>query len=127
MSEILVDTCVWIDFFSGRPLPRLEEALQEGRVRLSPVVAAELLSGARAGSEQKKLRAFLLDLETPAFGIGHWFEVGALRQKLAKKGLQVSTPDAHVAQAALDGGGLLYSFDQIFKKMAAWIPLKIVD
>jgi len=126
VSEILVDTCVWIDFFAGRPLPRLEEALQEGRVRLSPVVAAELLSGARTGAEQKKLRAFLLELETPEFGIGHWFEVGALRQKLMKRGLQVSTPDAHVAQAALDGGGSLYSFDKIFQKMAAWIPLKII-
>ena len=46
MNEIIVDTSVWIDFFRGKEIPFLEEALKEGRVILSPVIVAELISSA---------------------------------------------------------------------------------
>ncbi|MEW6055793.1 MAG: PIN domain-containing protein, partial [Bdellovibrionota bacterium] len=44
MNVLVVDTSVWISYFAGKPLSDLDLALKEGRVHLSPVVLAELLS-----------------------------------------------------------------------------------
>jgi predicted nucleic acid-binding protein len=41
-----------------------------------------------------------------------------LRRRLADRGISVSTPDAHVAQCALDRGALLLSRDAIFTRIA---------
>ncbi len=49
----------------------------------------------------------------------HWLRVGTLRAAAARKGLTVSTPDAHLAQVALDLGGAVWSEDQVFARLAA--------
>lgn len=52
---LVVDTSVWIDFFGGRTIPLLEDALAIGSVVLPPVVVAELVSGARQPSDRDAL------------------------------------------------------------------------
>ncbi len=127
MSEIIVDTSVWIEFFRGKELPLLESALKEGRVLLTPIVLAELMSGVRTENEKEKLKNFLFQLEVAPHDRDHWLQVGLLRAKASKKGISLSTPDAHVAQCVIDCQGLLYSFDKIFEKLAKLIPLKLVS
>jgi hypothetical protein len=39
--------------------------------------------------------------------------------------LSVSTPDAHVAQCALDRDGLLLSHDAVFVRIAHLVPLRV--
>jgi predicted nucleic acid-binding protein len=41
------------------------------------------------------------------------------------KGLSVSTPDAHVAQCAIDTGGVLLTEDRVFEKIAKVVPLRL--
>ena len=118
MSALVVDTSSFVSYFAGRGSGLLDEALEEGRVVLSPVVAAELLSGTLRPREQARLEHFLSDLELCPAGIEHWFRVGRLRAELRRAGLSVSTPDAHVAQCALDCHGLLLTEDRIFGKIA---------
>jgi len=60
--------------------------------------------------------------ETP---LAHWIRVGELRRRLRHKGLAVSTPDAHVAQCALDRGALLLSGDAVFARIARLCPLRL--
>jgi predicted nucleic acid-binding protein len=55
----------------------------------------------------------------------HWFRVGRLRADLRARGLSVSTPDAHVAQCALDLDGLLLTEDAVFGKIAVLAPLRL--
>lgn len=43
MSALVVDTSGWVTSFAQRGPSVIDEALAEGRVYLSPVVAAELL------------------------------------------------------------------------------------
>ena len=126
MSALVVDTSCWIEFFRGRSLPVLESALKEGRVVLSPIVIAELLSGALSASAERSLVDFLGDLEIHFTPVSHWLAVGRLRRSCSKAGLSLSTPDAHVAQCALDRGAFLYSFDKVFQKVAPKISLKLV-
>lgn len=126
MSEIVVDTSVWIEFFRGKALFPLEDALKEGRVLLPPIVAAELVSGVQRKSQREKMRLFLKELGVVSCDLDHWIQVGNLRNALAKAGVSISTPDAHVAQIALERNALLYSFDKIFEKSIHSIPLKLV-
>jgi hypothetical protein len=123
---LVVDTSVWIDFFGGRSIPLLEDALALGTVVLPPIVVAELVSGARKASERAALVDLLADLpihETPR---EHWIRVGVLRRRLIEKGHSISTPDAHVAQCALDRDAPLLSRDRAFSRIARHAPLRLV-
>lgn len=125
--SVVVDTSVWIDFFIGRPALTLEAALAAGSVILPPVVLAELVSGARRPSERASIIALTQDLklhETPRV---HWRRVGELRSLARRSGLALSTPDAHVAQCALDLEGLLVSRDRVFAALAAIVPLRTTE
>ena len=126
MNDLVVDTSVWIHFFEGKTIPELECALKEGCVVLSPVVFAELLSGRTAGSEDKDLLDFLEELELTATPRSHWLAVGRMRRLCGTKGFRISIPDAHIAQAALDCDGTLYSYDRIFERMAKVMPLRLL-
>ena len=127
MSGLVVDTSVWIDFLGGRPVPALEEGLAQGAVLLPPIVVAELISGAR----RERQRAAIIDLvgdlpvhETPR---DHWIRVGDLRRLLAKQGIAVSTPDAHVAQCAIDRDAILLSRDAVFEDISKATSLRLVQ
>lgn len=122
---LVVDTSVWIDFLAGRAAPLLEDALALGTVVLPPIVVAELLSGARKGKDRSALVELLDALpihETPR---AHWVRVGDLRRRLRAQGESVSTPDAHVAQCALDRGSPLLAHDRAFERIARHIPLRL--
>ena len=57
--------------------------------------------------------------------MSHWFRVGKLRATLRARGLSVSTPDAHVAQCAIETGGVLLTEDRVFEKIAKLVPLRL--
>jgi predicted nucleic acid-binding protein len=60
--------------------------------------------------------------ETPS---DHWLRVGDFRRRLRGRGLAVSTPDAHVAQCALDRDALLLSRDAVFQRIAGIGKLRL--
>ena len=125
MSGIVVDTSVWIDFFAGASIPALEEALAHGGVVLSPMVVAELISGARRARDRAAIADLTAQLTLHDTPLDHWVRVGELRRGLRTHGLTVSTPDAHVAQCALDRKAVLLSRDAIFPKIARHCGLRV--
>jgi predicted nucleic acid-binding protein len=127
VSALVVDTSVWVDFFRGVPLAPLEDALHDGLVVLAPLVAAELLSAPLSKTERRSLVAFVHDLPLHPTPLDHWLAVGALRAQSSKKGLAVSTPDAHVAECAIEAGAVLWSTDAIFRKLAKVSSLRLFD
>jgi len=127
VSALVVDTSVWVEFFRGTYLPVLEDALRDGLVLLAPIVAAELLSAPLSRAERRSIVSFTEDLPLCPTPLAHWQAVGALRAQLSKKGLSVSTPDAHVAECALDAGAPLWSNDVIFRKIARLSALRLVE
>jgi len=132
MNVVVVDTSSWISYFAvkgevaGKGQKSLDEALQEGRVFLSPVVVAELMSGHLTKAKREELADFLRDLPLCEANVEHWLRVGTLRSRLARKGLTVSTPDAHVAQCAIDLDGYLLSEDKIFQRLARPCRLRLL-
>lgn len=127
MSAVVVDSSVWIEFFRGRDLPTLEEALSEGRVLVPPLVVAELVSGATSRGDSQKVADLVRDLELVETPREHWVRVGELRRRLRSRGLSVSTPDAHVAQCALDVRGILLSNDAVFRRIGRLTELQLVS
>ncbi len=128
MNVLIVDTSSWISYFKGACTQEdeIDLALKEGRVHLPPVVVAELLSSQLRASERTRLQEFLGELPLCDCRLEHWARVGELRAQLFKKGIHVSTPDAHVAQTAMDLEGYLVSEDGIFKKISAHSALKLI-
>jgi tRNA(fMet)-specific endonuclease VapC len=126
VSALVIDTSSWIAYFrEGSGDAIIEPALEEGTVYLPPVVAAELLSGRMAERARGDLEEFLLTLPLCPADVAHWFRVGRLRNSLAARGLSISTPDAHVAQCALDLGAELLSADTIFRLVARHTKLSL--
>lgn len=125
MSGLVVDTSVWIDFFNGRPTPALEQGLADCAVVLPPLVVAELVSGARKTKERAAIVDLIADLEVHGTPVEHWVRVGDLRRRLGEKGIAVSTPDAHVAQCAIDRDAPLLSRDAVFRTIATIAPLRL--
>ena len=125
VSGVVVDTSVWIDFLAGASTPSLEEALSDGLVVLPPLVVAELVSGAQRRREKAMIEDLLEELPLHDTPLAHWIRVGELRQELRGKGLSVSTPDAHVAQCALDRDAVLLSRDAVFASIARLTPLRL--
>ena len=119
MNALVIDTSSWISFLAGGGPELVQQALDERRVYLPPVVAAELLSGRLSASDRRALTSLLDDLPLVQADRAHWYRVGRLRASLGQRGLAVSTPDAHVAQCALDLGADLLTEDRIFSKVAA--------
>jgi len=125
VSGVVVDTSVWIDFLAGEPVPSLEDALAHGAVVLAPVVVAELISGARRTRDRAAIAELLSQLALHDTPIEHWIRVGELRRHLRDKGFSVSTPDAHVAQCAIDRDAVLLSRDAVFQRITRYAALRV--
>jgi len=127
VSGLVVDTSAWIDFFAGRPVRALEDALARGAVVLPPIVVAELVSGARAERQRAAILQLTRDLPTHEAPLEHWVRVGDLRRRLAARGVAVSTPDAHVAQCAIDRDAVLLARDKVFVAIARASTLRVAS
>jgi predicted nucleic acid-binding protein len=125
VSVVVVDTSTWIHFLAGHAAPLLDDALARGIVVLPPIVVAELVSGAVRVRDRRAIAELLEDIPLHETPLDHWFRVGELRRSLLSRGLSVSTPDAHVAQCALDRDALLLSLDGIFGRIAAMTALRV--
>ena len=122
---VVADTSVWIDFLAGRPAALLEDALAQAAVILPPIVVAELVSGARRATDRRAIQALIEELPIHETPLEHWVKVGELRRHVRDRGLSLSTPEAHVAQCAIDRDAVLLSRDSIFARIASITRLRV--
>lgn len=127
MAGVIVDTSVWIDFFGGIGIAHLEEALAAGAAIIPPLVVAELISGAGTPTQRATIGELLQDAPVHDTPLEHWIRVGDLRRLLARKGINATIPDAHVAQCALDRDAVLLTRDKVFAAIAKHTPLRLRD
>ena len=127
MSDVLVDSSVWIDFFRGVPeaRKRLDPLLVAGRAAICGPVYAEILSGARERGTFDRLARVLLSqrrLEAPPSA---WEEVAETRFSLARQGLQANIIDLLIALTALHSGHSLLARDRDFQIIGRALPVEI--
>ncbi len=134
MSKILVDTCVWIEFFNKKSrlsedkIKQLSEWIKEEFVSTLEPIRAELLSGLRTND---------LDLERCLDSLEyrdlHWEnrEVWNRLVEIAKLAKKKNLPvlgliDRMILLAALESGDQIWSLDQSLMKLAKGLGLNLI-
>ena len=127
MAGIVVDTSVLIGYFAGDPAQLLKEAAVHGGLILPPLVVAEAFSGDMLPNERFALGELLQEAPVHGTPLGHWLDVGNLRRSLRRKGVNVSLPDAHIAQCALELDAVLFTRDAVFTYIAQHTALRVTS
>jgi tRNA(fMet)-specific endonuclease VapC len=125
VAGVVIDTSAWIDFFAGSASEHVAEALSLGAAIMPPVVVAELVSGAKTVEQRRAIGELLQDAPVHETPLDHWIRVGDLRRSLSRHGVNVTVPDAHVAQCALDRNAVLLTGDAIFNRIAQHTTLRL--
>jgi predicted nucleic acid-binding protein len=130
MSNVLVDTSAWIEFFRISGDPRIREdisrLLDENAVLLCGIVLTEILKGARSDKEYRELEdrlSTLPYLETPET---IWKKIGRFASNLLRRGVQVPTADLLIAFIAIENRVPLMHQDKHFSILARHTNLKVI-
>lgn len=85
------------------------------------------MTGAADNATSAAIGELLQDAPLYEADLQHWIAVGLLRRKVAEHGLNVTIPDAHVAQCAIDLGATLLTRDAVFRRIAAHVTLDVAE
>jgi predicted nucleic acid-binding protein len=118
---ILVDSSVWIAFFSsapGRAGAELRRMIQEAEpFALTGVVVAEVLQGLT--SDARRIERYLAKWETlEPGGFETYREAAAIYRAARAKGITLTTIDTVIAAIALEHGASVFTLDQDFSRIA---------
>ncbi len=128
---VVVDSSVWIDFFSGRPdrqVERLEQLLAAGDdVCLCGIILAEILQGVRSDIDYRKTKAYLESLLYLPMD-RRTFEMAAeIYRSLRKKGVTVRKPvDCMIASVAIEQDIPLLHNDRDFDPIEKHCGLEVL-
>ena len=103
----------------------MDAAVMAQTLVLPPIVIAEILSGSDTPWARVAIIEFLLDFPMHEVTLDHWMSVGLLRRDLKRHGINVTIPDAHITQCAIDLDATLIARDKIFRLIAEHIPLRL--
>jgi predicted nucleic acid-binding protein len=118
---ILVDSSVWVDFFSsspGRAGAELRRMIEESEpFALTGVVVAEVLQGLTR--DAGRIEQFLVqwDMLEPT-GFATYREAAAIYRGARAKGISLTTIDTLIAAIALEHGASVFTLDQDFSRIA---------
>jgi predicted nucleic acid-binding protein len=118
---ILVDSSVWVDFFSsspGRAGAELRRMIDENELfALTGVVVAEVLQGLTR--DAGRIEQFLAqwDMLEPT-GFATYREAAAIYRGARAKGISLTTIDTMIAAIALEHGTSVFTIDQDFSRIA---------
>lgn len=121
MADVLVDTCVWIDFLRGAHSAwavELRRLLSAARVVVSGVVVLELLQGIRTQRDRETFRHSVSGLSYVEVTVRTWTRAGLLGSELNRKGRAIPSSDLVVATLAIEHGLALATFDTHFDRIA---------
>jgi len=115
-NQVLLDSCIWIDFFrkgNASHLDVVEQLLDERRVTMCGIVEMEILAGARPAQQKliKDLFAVLSYYETSR---GIFQAAGKNLFQLRSRGVTVPSSDAVIAALCLQYDLELMTTDRHF-------------
>ncbi|MEN6507949.1 MAG: PIN domain nuclease [Smithella sp.] len=116
---ILVDTTVWIDFFSDRPLPHVK-ALENFLVNredlcICGIILAEVLQGIRKDSDFERTKNLFNNLLFLPMRYSTFLKSAEIYRSLRQKGITIRKPvDCMIASVALENEIALLDNDKDF-------------
>jgi len=118
---ILVDTSVWVDFFSSSPSragTELRRMIAEAEpFALSGIIVSEILQGLRRDVDQIERHLSQWEMLEP-LGFSTYREAAAIFRLGRGKGLSLTTIDTLIAAIALDHRAVVFTVDQDFSHIA---------
>jgi len=126
---ILVDSSVWIDYFTGKKTPaadKLDSLLGEDLVAIGDLMLVEVLQGFRADKDYRRAKELLLSLTVVnMLDTAIALKSAANFRKLRKKGITVrKTIDAIIATYCIENKLPLLHSDKDFKPFHKHLKLK---
>jgi len=117
---ILVDTCVWIEFFKAESEmgAKLESLILENSVWICGIVLFELLQGIHSEAEKIKTLSALSDLPYAEMSKSLWQRAGELSASLRKRGLNIPLSDICMSAIALEHNLTVFTIDKHFKQIS---------
>lgn len=117
---ILVDSSVWVDFFStspGRAGAELRRMIEESEpFVLTGVVVAEVLQGLTRDSAVIERLLAQCDMLEPR-GFETYREAAAIYRAARARGISLTTIDTLIAAVALESGASVFTLDRDFSRM----------
>ena len=118
---ILVDSSVWVDFFSsspGRAGSELRRMISDSEpFALAGVVVAEVLQGLTRDAVRIERYLEQWDVLDPR-GFATYREAAAIYRAARARGISLTTIDTLIAAIALDHSASVFTLDQDFSRMA---------
>ena len=125
---ILVDTSVWIDFFSsspGRAGDELRRMIDEAEpFALTGIIVAEILQGLRRDVRRIERFLSMWEMLEPR-GFSTYREASAISRLARSKGISLTTIDTLIAAIALERHASLFTLDKDFSRIARMTPLRL--
>ena len=125
---ILVDSSVWIDFFSsspGRAGKELRRIIEEAEpFALTGVVIAEVLQGLIRDESRVEEYLTMWEMLEPS-GFSTYREAAVIFRLARSKGISLTTIDTLIAAIAMEHEASLFSVDQDFSRLARLAPLRL--
>ena len=119
-TGIIVDTCVWIAFFSESESEltlHLKGLLRERKVIMVGMVMAEILQGVKAQKEADLVKQSLEKLPYLEVTREIWETAGKISASLRGAGVTLPLSDLIIAAVALSGGHEIFTIDPHFQKV----------
>lgn len=119
-TGIIVDTCVWIEFFRNPEAPLtlcFNTLLRERRVIMVGVVLAEIIQGVKIPKEAKLVRENLKKLSYLEMTLDTWEKAGEISASLRKNGITIPLTDLIIAAMALSEDLEVFTVDPHFKEV----------
>ena len=128
----LVDTTVWIDFFTGKVNPQvdiLELLISEGQdICICGMVLTEVLQGVREEKQYKKIDSYFQSLLFLPMTKEMHLHAADIYRSLRKKGITIRKPiDCMIASVAIAHKIQLLHNDKDFDPIAKHCHLKTVE
>ena len=130
MSEVLVDTTVWIDFFGGLPhkhVVALRELIEnDENLCVCGVILTEVLQGIRSDADYRKTRDYFDSLVFLPMRQVTFLRAADLYRSLRKKGVTIRKPiDCLIAAVAIEYELPLLHNDRDFDQISKFSKLEI--
>jgi len=129
MKYILVDTCIWVDFFKDSDTDlsyRLENLISEDRVILSDVVRSELLVGARDKKEMEELSSVLGGLKIAEIDSKTFIKAGALGFSMRRAGYTLPLTDLIITAQAIHQESQIWTYDKHFSTLESELEIDLI-
>ena len=119
-TGIIVDTCVWNEFFREPESEftfHLKGLLRERKVIMVGMVMAEILQGVKAPKEANLVEQSLAKLRYLEITRDIWVTAGEISASLRGTGITVPLSDLIIAAIALSGNHEIFTIDPHFNKI----------